>query len=82
MPMSASSGERPSRLENRLPMGRARRIADQVIGGLTRRGVVPNTYRLSVNGRKTGRLHSTPEILAERGADKWMVAPYGPCHGC
>jgi deazaflavin-dependent oxidoreductase (nitroreductase family) len=59
-------------------MGRARRIADRVIGGLTRWGVVPHTYLLSVKGRKTGRLYSTPVTLVERGADKWLVAPYGP----
>jgi deazaflavin-dependent oxidoreductase (nitroreductase family) len=59
-------------------MGRARRIADRVIGGLTRLGVVPHTYLLSVQGRRTGRLYSTPVTLVERGADKWLVAPFGP----
>jgi deazaflavin-dependent oxidoreductase (nitroreductase family) len=59
-------------------MGRGRRLADRVIGVLTRWGVVPHTYVLSVHGRKTGRLYSTPVTLVERGGDKWLVAPYGP----
>lgn len=62
----------------RLPMGRARRVADRVIGGSTRWGIVPHTYLLSVRGRRSGQLYSTPVTLVEHGTQKWLVAPYGP----
>lgn len=36
-----------------------------------------NTYLLTVPGRKTGKLHSTPVTLVERDGDRYLVAPYG-----
>jgi deazaflavin-dependent oxidoreductase (nitroreductase family) len=48
------------------------------MGWLIRWGLVPHTYVLSVRGRRTGRLYSTPVTLVEHEADKWLVAPYGP----
>jgi deazaflavin-dependent oxidoreductase (nitroreductase family) len=38
---------------------------------------IPHTYLLTVRGRKTGRLQTTPVTLVERGAERWLVAPYG-----
>ena len=35
-----------------------------------------HTYLLTVQGRKTGRPHSTPVTLVENGG-RWLVAPYG-----
>jgi deazaflavin-dependent oxidoreductase (nitroreductase family) len=35
-----------------------------------------HTYILTVRGRTSGRLHSTPVTLVENG-DRWLVAPYG-----
>jgi len=38
------------------------------------------SYRhiLTVRGRKTGSLYSTPVDVIEVGADRWLVAGYGP----
>jgi len=35
-------------------------------------------YVLTVPGRKTGRLYSTPVDVIEVGGDRWLVAGYGP----
>ena len=37
----------------------------------------PRTHLLTVPGRKTGRLWSTPVSIVEDGGDRWLVAPYG-----
>jgi len=36
------------------------------------------TYLLSVKGRRTGGVHSTPVVLVERDGERYLVAPYGP----
>ncbi|MFM6849860.1 MAG: nitroreductase family deazaflavin-dependent oxidoreductase [Terrabacter sp.] len=64
----------------RFKVGRVQRVANTVIGALASWGLVPHTYTLTVRGRKTGRLHSTPVTLVETGDEKWLVAPYGPVH--
>jgi deazaflavin-dependent oxidoreductase (nitroreductase family) len=64
----------------RFHVGRVQRVANTVIGTLASWGLVPHTYTLSVRGRKTGRLHSTPVTVVETGDEKWLVAPYGPVH--
>src|SRR5262249_12699322 len=40
------------------------------------------SYRhiLTVPGRKTGRLHATPVDVIELGANRWLVAGYGPAN--
>ena len=35
-------------------------------------------HMLTVPGRKTGRLHSTPVDVIEVGESRWLVAGYGP----
>ncbi len=41
-------------------------------------GVAPSrTYLLTVRGRRTGTLYSTPVTLIREGAQRWLVAPYG-----
>jgi deazaflavin-dependent oxidoreductase (nitroreductase family) len=37
-------------------------------------------YILTVAGRKTGRLHSTPVDVIEVQGDRWLVAGYGPAN--
>ncbi|HEX8918238.1 MAG TPA: nitroreductase family deazaflavin-dependent oxidoreductase [Chloroflexota bacterium] len=37
-----------------------------------------STYILSVKGRKTGAIHSTPVVLVEVDSERYLVAPYGP----
>jgi deazaflavin-dependent oxidoreductase (nitroreductase family) len=34
-------------------------------------------YLLTVPGRKTGKLYSTPVSLVRHGQERWLVAPYG-----
>ena len=56
---------------------RPRRLINVVIKRLIRLGLWGrHTYLLTVPGRKTGRLHSTPVTLVEEGG-RWLVAPYG-----
>jgi deazaflavin-dependent oxidoreductase (nitroreductase family) len=56
----------------------ARRALNAVVRPLARVGLAgPRTYLLTVPGRKTGRLWSTPVTVVEDGADRWLVAPYG-----
>jgi deazaflavin-dependent oxidoreductase (nitroreductase family) len=37
----------------------------------------PRTYLMTVRGRKTGKLYSTPVTLVERDGQRWLVSPYG-----
>jgi len=56
---------------------RARRLVNVVIRRLALLGLAGrHTYLLTVPGRSTGRLYSTPVILVENG-ERWLVAPYG-----
>ena len=58
-------------------LGVGRRLVNSVMRPMTRIGMAgPHTYLLTVRGRKTGRLYSTPVTLVENGA-RWLVAPYG-----
>ena len=55
------------------------RLVNWVFRTMTRRGWGA-AYRqiLTVPGRKTGRLYSTPVDVMEVGGDRWLVAAYGP----
>src|ERR687896_2761199 len=59
-------------------LGFWRRVINRLIRGLLRLGVpLPNIYLLSVRGRKSGRMYSTPVTLVEDNGARWLVAPYG-----
>jgi deazaflavin-dependent oxidoreductase (nitroreductase family) len=59
-------------------VGAARRLVHRLVRLLLWLGLGPrSTYLLTVRGRKSGKLYSTPVTLAEDGADRWLVAPYG-----
>ena len=59
-------------------LGPARRLVNWLVRALLRVGLGPRrTYLLSVRGRRSGRLRSTPVTLVEEGAHRWLVAPYG-----
>jgi deazaflavin-dependent oxidoreductase (nitroreductase family) len=46
---------------------------------LTRLGLgAPYRYILTVPGRRTGRLYSTPVDVIEAAGEHWLVAGYGP----
>jgi deazaflavin-dependent oxidoreductase (nitroreductase family) len=48
---------------------------------LTKLGLgAPYRQILTVPGRKTGRLHSTPVDVIEVGGQRWLVAGYGPAN--
>jgi deazaflavin-dependent oxidoreductase (nitroreductase family) len=57
-------------------LGFWRRVINRLIRGLLRLGVpLPHTYILSVRGRKSGRMYSTPVTLVEDNGARWLVAP-------
>ena len=54
------------------------RFANRVMVRLNRWGIAaPNSYVLSVRGRKTGKSYSVPVLLVEDNGQRWLVAPYG-----
>ena len=59
----------------------ATRVINWVFTRLTRLGMGAS-YRhlLTVRGRKTGQLHTTPVDVMETGGQRWLVAGYGPAN--
>jgi deazaflavin-dependent oxidoreductase (nitroreductase family) len=56
---------------------RGRRAGDAVMTALIRAGLVPNSYLLTVRGRKTGQPRTVPVTIVENETGRWLVAPYG-----
>src|SRR5450759_2417290 len=56
----------------------ARRAGNAIISVLIRAGVVPGSYLLTTQGRKTGQLRTNPVTIVDRDGRRWLVAPYGP----
>ena len=55
-----------------------RRALNVVVRPLARIGLAgPQTHLLTVRGRTTGRLWSTPVSIVAQGGERWLVAPYG-----
>ena len=55
-----------------------RRVLNGVVRPLARLGLTgPRTVVLTVPGRRSGKLWSTPVSLVRRGDQRWLVAPYG-----
>ena len=55
-----------------------RRVIDAVATAAIRRGLGPSQrYLLTVVGRKTGTLHTTPVSLVIDGSTRYLVGPYG-----
>jgi deazaflavin-dependent oxidoreductase (nitroreductase family) len=55
-----------------------RRALNAVVRPLARVGLTgPRTHLLTVPGRRTGRLWSTPVSIVREGDERWLVAPYG-----
>jgi deazaflavin-dependent oxidoreductase (nitroreductase family) len=55
-----------------------RRLINLVVRPLARLGLTgPRTHLLTLPGRKTGRMWSTPVSLVEWEGDRYVVAPYG-----
>ncbi len=55
-----------------------RRALNSLVRPLARVGLTgPRTHLLTVPGRTTGRLWSTPVSIVEERGERWLVAPYG-----
>lgn len=55
-----------------------RRALNAVVRPLARLGLTgPRTHLLTVRGRTTGKLWSTPVSLVAEDGERWLVAPYG-----
>jgi len=55
-----------------------RRAINVLVRPLARLGLTgPRTYLLTVPGRTTGKLWSTPVSIVREGGERWVVAPYG-----
>src|SRR5262245_66287565 len=55
-----------------------RRVLNSLVRPLARLGLTgPRTHLLTVPGRSSGRLWSTPVSIVRDGDDRWLVAPYG-----
>lgn len=55
-----------------------RRGVNALVRPLARLGLTgPRTYLLTVPGRTTGKLWSTPVSVVREGERRWLVAPYG-----
>jgi deazaflavin-dependent oxidoreductase (nitroreductase family) len=54
------------------------RLVNRVMIRLNRWGIAaPNSYVLTVRGRKTGKADTAPVSLVEDNGQRWLVAPYG-----
>lgn len=60
-------------------MNLPRRLGNLVVSILLTLGIPPNRhmYLMSVRGRKSGKVRSTPLTLVERNQQRFLVAPYG-----
>lgn len=54
------------------------RLINRIFTKLTRLGLgAPYRHLLTVRGRRSGRIYSTPVDVMEVGGDRWLVAGYG-----
>ncbi|HTP06867.1 MAG TPA: nitroreductase family deazaflavin-dependent oxidoreductase [Anaerolineae bacterium] len=54
------------------------RFVNRVMMHLNQWGIAaPNSYVLTVRGRKTGKTYAVPVLLVENGHQRWLVSPYG-----
>jgi deazaflavin-dependent oxidoreductase (nitroreductase family) len=67
-----TSGTKPYR------KNRWRRGLNALVRPLARLGLIgPRTHLLTVPGRTSGKLWSTPVSIVRTGDERWLVAPYG-----
>jgi deazaflavin-dependent oxidoreductase (nitroreductase family) len=54
------------------------RFVNRMMRLMIRLNIAPKGYYLlTVRGRKSGKLYSTPVALVEEGDQRWLVSPYG-----
>ncbi len=59
----------------------AARLINRLSSGMIKAGVATSyAHILTVRGRATGRLRSTPVDVIKVGQDHWLVGAYGPSH--
>jgi deazaflavin-dependent oxidoreductase (nitroreductase family) len=58
--------------------GRLHHVENALTSILARTGLIPHTYLLTTQGRKTGRSRSNPVTVVVLDGQRWLVAPYGP----
>jgi hypothetical protein len=55
--------------------GRGRHVENTIMNALVRVGLVPRSYLLTTQGRKTGRPRTNPVVPVDHGGRRWLVAP-------
>src|SRR5215471_2836799 len=75
---SQAPGGETSRSARQYRPGRGRHVENTIMSALVRAGLVPRSYLLTTQGRKTGRPRSNPVVPVEHDGRRWLVAPYGP----
>ena len=59
-------------------LGIPRRLINIAVRAALIMGLAPRNYHLlTVHGRKSGRVYSTPIYLIQEEGKRWLVAPYG-----
>ena len=58
--------------------GRGRHVENTIMSALVRAGLVPSSFLLTTQGRRTGRPRTNPVVPLEHDGRLWLVAPYGP----
>ena len=58
--------------------GHGRHAENTIMSALVRAGLVPRSYLLTTQGRKTGRPRTNPVVPVDHDGRRWLVAPYGP----
>jgi deazaflavin-dependent oxidoreductase (nitroreductase family) len=54
------------------------KVANAVLGTMLRLGAGPGfMWLLTVNGRRSGRPHTTPVVPVRNESGRWLVAPFG-----
>src|SRR5690348_2288304 len=71
-------GGRASRPARQYHPGRGRHVENTIMSALVRAGLVPRSYLLTTQGRKTGKPRTNPVVPVEHDGRRWLVAPYGP----
>jgi deazaflavin-dependent oxidoreductase (nitroreductase family) len=74
---AGNAGHDTSRQVRQYRRGRGHRVENVVMSALVRIGVVPHSYLLTTQGRRTGTLRTNPVTVVEHAGRRWLVAPYG-----
>jgi hypothetical protein len=62
--------------------GRGRHVENTIMSALVRAGLVPRSYLLTTQGRKTGKPRTNPVVPAEHDGRRRLRPLTGQCPGC